>query len=802
MATNPLVLMDDQTNQADERRRQWQEIQDAAAPLVQELQQRIADRLMKRKPIEERWLEDLRQYHGEYDDSVDRALEADKQRSAVFINITRPKTNSWIARLHDMLFPNDERNWGIEPTPVPELTRTAREIAKQAEQVEGQAQQAFDQHNQAVDAGQQGLPPEQLTRAAGMAAIAQRLREREKQAQQTVEFARKRCEAMQREIDDQLTESRYPARSRDVIVDGCKIGIGVMKGPIINDRSRTQWVGEGANYQLQHDNAVRPSFRRVSYWHFFPDLSAESMEDCEDVFERHLPNKKMLRRMAREIGFDQQAVKELLKDGPRSANGASDELQFMRQLRMIEGTNKTSDAVDDFADRYVVWEYHGALEPDQVAKMVRALGRFEDANRIEDEADPMQTMMVRIFFCAGRLLRIDEEYIMDSGESLYSVWSFEKAEMSILGAVGVPRLMKHEQHMLNSAVRMMMDNAALAVAPQIVVDKEQIEPENQDWKLTPRKIWQRIKSRVVGGTGALQPAFETHVIPINQQFLAAIVEMALKFVDEAVSMPLIAQGEQGAHVTRTSSGMAMLFNSANVNFRRVVKNWDDDITAPMITRTYDFNMQFSDKVEIKGDMKVEARGTSVLLVREVQAEQLTNILREWSVHPILGVGFRAYNCMRMVLQAMSINPDDILVSEEEYMQKLKAMAESGGKQDPEQVRAETQLQIAQMDAESRKEVAAVNERIAQVRAQTEFAKLAQNREISLQQIEAMFQNTQADIAAKFGMKKLDVDSKERSLAAEIAVERQNAAEARAMGENPTGSGGAISMGAEPVRRTA
>ncbi|MBF5091924.1 hypothetical protein F1640_18385 [Novosphingobium sp. NBM11] len=798
---NDLVLMNDDSERADARRRAWQEIQDAVAPIVQELQQRVSDRMTKRKPIEQRWLEDLRQYHGEYDDSVDNVLKADKERSAVFVNITRPKTNSWIARLCDMLFPNDERNWGIEPTPVPELTRTARDIAKQAEQMEGQTQQVVDQHNQAVEAGQPGLPQQQLTRAAGMADVAQRLRAREKQAQLDIEYARRRCEAMQREIDDQLTESRYPARSRDVIVDGCKVGIGVMKGPIVNDRSRTMWVGSGSNYTLKRDEAVRPSFRRVSYWHFFPDLSAESMEDCEDVFERHLPNKKMLRRMAREIGFDKASVQELLKDGPRSATGTSDDLNFMRQLRMIEGTNKTSDAIDDFADRYVVWEYHGALEMEQVAKMVRALGRFEDAQRIEDEGDPLQTMMVRIFFCAGRLLRIDEDYIMDSGESLYSVWSFEKAELSILGAVGVPRLMKHEQHMLNSAVRMMMDNAALATAPQVVIDKEQLEPENGEWRLTPRKIWQRIKSRVASA-GAREPAFETHFIQINQQFLAAIVEMALKFVDEAVSMPLIAQGEQGAHVTRTSSGMAMLFNSANVNFRRVVKNWDDDITAPIITRTYDFNMQFSEREEIKGDMKVEARGTSVLLVREVQAEQLTTILREWSVHPILGVGFRAYNCMRMVLQAMSINPDDILVSEEEYMQKLKAMAESGGKQDPEQVRAETQLQIAQMDAASRKEVADTNERIANIRAQAEFAKLAQNRDISLQQIEAMFRSNQDNLAAKVAVERMKTDSKERSLAAEIAVERQAAEQARAMGENPTGSGGAISMGAQPIRQSA
>ena len=151
--------------------------------------------------------------------------------------------------------------------------------------------------------------------------------------------------------------------------------------------------------------------------------------------------------------------------------------------------------------------------------------------------------------------------------------------------------------MLNSAVRMMMDNAGLSVGPQVVIDKTQVEPEDGNWKLMPRKVWQWVKN----ATGRKEAPFQTFNIPINQEQLAAIIQLALRFVDEAVSMPLIAQGEQGAHVTKTAGGMSMLFNSANVVFRRVVKNWDDDITEPTIRRAYDFNMQFSEKDAIKGD---------------------------------------------------------------------------------------------------------------------------------------------------------------------------------------------------------
>lgn len=74
--------------------------------------------------------------------------------------------------------------------------------------------------------------------------------------------------------------------------------------------------------------------------------------------------------------------------------------------------------------------------------------------------------------------------------------------------------------------------------------------------------------------------------------------------------------------------------------------------------------------------------------------------------------------------------------------------------------------------------------------------LAQNREISLEQVAAMFRTKQLDAAVRLAATKEQSDSRERALAAEVAIERQNAREARAQGLQPTGSGGAISMGGE------
>ena len=85
--------------------------------------QRFSDlesQLQQRALIEQRWLEDLRQYRGEYEPDFLKALTTAK-KSAVFVNITREKTDAWASQMGDMLFPVDDKNYGIAASPDPEL---------------------------------------------------------------------------------------------------------------------------------------------------------------------------------------------------------------------------------------------------------------------------------------------------------------------------------------------------------------------------------------------------------------------------------------------------------------------------------------------------------------------------------------------------------------------------------------------------------------------------------------------------------------------------------------------------------
>lgn len=773
-------------DQEDRRSAEREKIQGAAASFIQSLQQEANDRVRRRSHIEQRWVQDLRQYHGQYDVETDKALQEDPDRSKIFINITRPKTRAWRARLGDMLFPNDDRNWGIERTPVPELTDQAKKAVRAAEEAEDQAQQAVDEHN---DMAASGAPLEALAakqkEAQGHADRAQEHRDFDKEYRLLTAEADRRAERMQTEIEDQLTESRYPSISRDVIEDMCKLGVGVLKGPLTASKPRRRWQkvaqeqgveGSAEVYKLTIESDPRPMFRRVNPWHFFPDPDATEISESESTLERILLSKSSFRRMAKLMGWDPATVKEILADGPVTTS--SSDFQWLSQLRLLD-----DKAENGFLNRYVVWEYHGPMEVDDIVNLLICLGRAEDAKTFMDNADPLETQMVICHFSQGRLLKLEEYFPLDSGETLYSVVPFEKSEATILGAVGVPWLMRHEQSMLNSSVRMMMDNAGLSVGPQVVIDQTQVEPADGSWKLKPRKIWKK-KAQDLGRDN---PPFSTYNIPMNQAQLAGIIELALKFIDDVIAMPTIAQGEQGAHVTQTANGMSMLFNSANVVFREVVKNWDDDLTTPTIRRAFDWNMQFNPNEDIKGDMQAVARGTSVLLVREVQSQQLMMIAQGWTTHPIIGPAIKVYDILRMTLQALSINPNTVLCEEDEFERRLKSMAESQQNQEtPEKIRADAALKVAQINADSRAQDADVQRAIAEINQKTEILKLIQKDGVDMKQIEATL-----------GLEKMKTDSKERIFAAEAALEQQNAETALAHGQQPKGSGGYISGGSLP-----
>ena len=721
-----LSEMDEQSREEHEL-----EIAERLHVFASRLNKLASEQVAKRNQIEQRWLDDIRQYHGEYA-SDEAAKLARAKGSEIFVNITRNKTNAAEARLQDMLFPTDDRNFSIQSTPVPELDYLAEQQPESPEQ-EGPIQAARAMKREAEQASMQ----------------------------------------MQDVIDDQLVESRYHIKARDVIHDACQLGTAVLKGPVIIGRTKKRWdvMPDGMSV-LQIVEALEPTIERIDPWDFYPDMSAKSVAESEFIFERRRLSKKQLRQMAGLPGVLVSQIKEIAKGTAKDTHIARD---FTDDIRNITGINTVGEG-----NKFEIWEYHGPISK---SELIDALSMSDEDITDYEESDLDDEVEATVFFSGDRVIKVSLNP-MDSDERPYSVFNWEKDESSIFG-FGVPCLMRSAQKVINASWRMMMDNSGLSVADQLVINKELLYPADGNWDMTPKKIWYlRDKTRSV------QEAFASFSTPSHQVELANIFTMARQLADEETNLPLIAQGEMGPHVTKTSSGMAMLMNSSNIVLRKAVKNWDDDITRPLITRFYDWNMQFNDNPAVKGDFSIEARGSGALLVREKQQENLmiySNLSmslpefakrRDWAE-----LDREIAKSLELPYDLITLDDGEIADREAEAMEmqaQMMAMQQSGGDDQTAQMQMElkqVELQLKQQKLQLDAQKASADIAQDQAELQTKAALDQARLELESRKLELQERITLAQLQQKYQINSEQLQSRVAIDSEKIRTDRDKAAAA-------------------------
>lgn len=716
---------------------------DRLSPVIGRLMQMATDRVNKRQPVEKRWLEDLRQYHGQYDPEILDRLKAER-RSTLFVNLTASKADAMAAKLQDLLFPTDDRNWGIGPTPVPELETQAKAAAEAKRKASAAVQSLAEQAAQGDQAAAAQLQEMQAKLAEAESLLGG--------LTFTKDEARRRAEAMAVVMDDQLAEGSYHAAMRDVIDDACKLGTGVCKGPVNATKGRRRWdVDAMGNARLSPtgDDPTKVRFDWVNPWGFFPDMDCANIADGNGIFYRHLMTPAKLRKLQHTPGFNKDVLRELLRSDPRNEAPS-----YLADLRVVSGEG----SINSTKGFYQVWEYSGPLSSEDLQSIASETGDAALLDGIGD--DPLQEIMVVLWFCQDKLLKI-EPYPLDSGEPLYSVFNLKKDETTPFG-FGVPRIMRDPQAMLNAAARMMMNNLGVAAGPQIVVDKAQLSPEDGNYTLAPFKVWV-----AKDGIPKDEDYLRVYHIDSHQAELAATMAIAQKHIDDETGLTALAQGDQGSGITKTAAGMAILINATNVVFRRIVKNFDDDVTVPNIKRLYEWNMQFHPRAEIKGDYEVDARGSSVLLARELQAQNLRLFALEFGQNPDYAPMLKKPNLLRQTVRTLMLPMDEIVYTDDEIRENAEkeqkaaqaqleaqaAMAQQQG-MNPEQLQQieMRKLELAEqkmvIDAETANADRQRDYDVALIERDTSMIKMAETQNFELEKMDRTFADRDRDRAFK------------------------------------------------------
>jgi hypothetical protein len=716
----------------------------AAKKVIQSLEASRDAIVKDRAEIEARWIEDTNQYEGE------STLPASKEYSTEGsnrerdtqpkVNLTRARTNMAAARIADMLFPANDRNWDIQPL----SDRIKAALA-------GQAGQSAAAPDQAPDAAQ-AQPFVEGQQAQAMPPQGGQPEQGQPPAAPSEPTDKDKCDAMRETIQNQLDDSLYSEHGRRMIEDGCRIGVGVMKGPFTRliKRKRFSFQRDANGKMVAMLDVVEnrvPQCGRVDPRFFYPE-SVRNMEECERAFELHLMSRSEIKELASQDGIDAGAAELLLTQEPT-----------LGQIgRNLEQWNQRCVLKDAYQGKYAVWEMHGILTKDELEAL--GLGDLDDVSTIP---------VAEVWFCQGEVLRVSLSVLEADRRPPYWVWNYERADDTMYG-YGIPWLYRNPQRCIDSIWLMLMHNLSVSSGPQVFYKDGIVKPVDGKYTIRGPKLWRVTDDEVED----VSKVFSSVTLDNNAPELINVLKLAMELGDEEISLPSIAQGNPNEAVP-TASGLIQLLNASNIVQRRCAKSMDDDVISPMTERFYVWNMLHGKDDAIKGDFAVSARGTSVLLHKDIKAQHL-QIIAQITADPRFAIYLKEGDFLRELFESADVSSTLLLRTDQEADAMREQMAQSqqqgAGAADQakaQAIMAEVQLKQQQLQLDQQKFVAeqqvAAQERdlihqerqaelqdkaeerrarlmLKQMELQIMAAKLATDRDISLAQIEKDLQISQ------------------------------------------------------------
>jgi hypothetical protein len=573
---------------------------------------------------------------------------------------------------------------------------------------------------------------------------------------------------MERAIRNRLIDADYGRKGRLAIEDICIKGTAVIKGPTIQHVKRTVYREEesstGEIVMIPEEvYEPMPTTQRVDPLLLFPDPSARLPDEIEDVFELHGMSSRDLIKLAKSPAFISSQIAKVLDQEP----DATKVPEIIQRVHYDTSNGKSS--------RYWVKEYHGALD-----KQV-----LFDAGMIseEDFDNSLFRPTGEVWICNKQVIRVSLSHIDGMDTLPYGLAVWEKDPNSVFGH-GVPYLLRNPQRVVNNAYLMLLDNASLTSGPQIVLNKEMIQPANGvDYAITPHKVW-----FLTEYGSDVREAMQFVDIPAQMDGIAQIIDTAMQFADVESSTPLMQQGEMPSG-NNTTTGLAMVASASNIIQKAASMNWDDYITKPLIRRYYHYEMQYGEDPSVKGDFEIEVGGATERIDAEIRAQEIERMLglagsnEEFLDHVDPNKAFRAL--------VDNTRTGDILRTMDEVEQlraERQQQAQEQAQSDPETLKAQAAMITAQSNktrAEASAQLDNARQELATMEVQARYqgqvaeaqarqneatltyqlgmARLASERETTIAQLEKDMKISNMEQYTKLTLGKMDFAKQEREI---------------------------------------
>jgi len=669
---------------------------------------------MAREKVTQRLLACLRARRGVYSQQQLQQIQDRGGQNVIWMELSEEKCKAAGAWIREVVMPVGDYPASIEPSPVPDLPADVKvaiaqkAMAKAKDMFVHMSQQLMGQQG-AQQQPQQPPPPQPGMQPPGQGvdltqAPQQPVMDREEFRQMSVEIgermrdqveqayrdeAKDRAEKMQRKIHDLMAEGGWEKAIDAFIEEFVTYPAAVMMGPVYEKSNQLKW-GEGFTPQVDH----RPQMR----WRWIPIF---------DVYPAQYATSCQTGDLCIRVRYTRRELSDL--------RGLEDYRTDQIEQALMAYTNGHLEGwIWQEAERQRLEQesLYSWLSPRGVIDGIHYWGSVPGWKLMSwgvrgmDNLDPVEEYEVDAILIGPYVIRCAVNRDPLKRRPFFNA-SFDPVPGSFWGR-SIPDLVETPQKMINAAACSLADNMAWASGPMAWVHQDRLA-DGESIEMVPGKMYQ-LKSDPTQG---VNPGIGFLTVPDISEKLHAVIEKFSIRADDSSGVPRYTYGnERVGGAADTYSGLAMLMNNAAKGLRRAIGQIDINVIEPSIYAAYVNEMVFGDDESVKGDCFVQARGATAMLVKEARnqaamtAAQLTaNPIDA----PIIGAKGRAAILRRVLDQALEINPEGIVPTDDQIDQQQAQIAQQ--QQAAMQAQAEAEQAQAQAQLQSKREEIASREKI-------------------------------------------------------------------------------------------
>jgi hypothetical protein len=551
-----------------------------AQPLIQNVAGLVKSFFMQadqaRLQVQEAMLEALYARRGEYTPEKLQAIK-DEGQPVIYMMLPSVKMRHAEALLRDILGGSgSSKPWTLAPTPVPDLP---------AQETQSVRKSVTDELEKVLMAGLEPTLEDVRQRLdAAKVEVTERLRE----------AAVAHAQRMEDKMEDQLLEGGFDEALGQFITDLTTFKTAFLAGPLVRKKPRLEWGPD--NTPIVTVESVL-EWERVDPFDMYPAPWAKTISDGPLV-RRHKLTRQNLTEMIGVEGYSKEAIEKVLE--LYGTSGLNTWLSVDSQKARAEG--KLTTAATQTSGLIDALQYWGSVS----GKMLVEWGMEKS-----QVPDPAKEYQVEVWVIGAYTIKAVLNADPLARRPFYAC-SYENVPGSVWGN-SVYDLMRDCADMCNAAARALAANLGISSGPQIVVNIDRVPAGEDLSRMYPWKMHQ-VTSDPMGSTAKAIDFFQPSS---NAAELMGVFARFSDLADEYTGIPKYTVGQESTGgAGRTASGMSMMLGNASKIIRSVVASIDTRVFTPLLERLFYFNMRYADDPDLKGDVRVLARGALSMSVRE------------------------------------------------------------------------------------------------------------------------------------------------------------------------------------------